>query len=185
MRTRLLLGFSLIPAVFTSLFLPADHSSLRAATYVATPTASAQTPDPIWELKAEHAAMLAALPKPAPTTTTTVAPRPVVHHAYVAPVVHHTYVAPAPVPSAPSPAGHWCYDLPDNSYARYIVAHESGCNVYAVNPRSGACGIPQFLPCRSYGWNGKAQTDAMISYVMGRYGSWAAAYYHKISTGWY
>lgn len=113
------------------------------------------------------------------------------------------YVAPAPAPTPPSdapartssapvtltstssPAGHWCFDLPDNTYARYIAAHEAGCNPRAVNPHSGACGIPQFLPCRPYGWDGKAQTDAMIAYVMGRYGSWAAAYSHKIRTGWY
>lgn len=48
---------------------------------------------------------------------------------------------------------------------------ESGWNPRAVNPYSGACGIPQFYPCRSYGWDARQQILAGFRYIAGRYGS--------------
>jgi len=67
---------------------------------------------------------------------------------------------------------------------RYIVNHESHCDVYARNPQTGDCGIGQ-LESGCYGYNGRAQAAAMVSYVQGRYGSWYAAYLHEVNYGWY
>lgn len=61
---------------------------------------------------------------------------------------------------------------------------ESSWNPAAVNPRSGACGIPQFLPCRYWGdWRG--QVRAGLRYIDGRYGSPAAALAFRLAYGWY
>ena len=53
-----------------------------------------------------------------------------------------------------------------------IVQHESGWNPKAINRRSGACGLPQALPCSKI----KDQTPVgqlnwMISYIKNRYGT--------------
>lgn len=58
----------------------------------------------------------------------------------------------------------------------YILNHESGGDPYAVNPKSGACGIPQAYPCskllKVIGSldNVNGQLDWMINYVANRYG---------------
>lgn len=76
--------------------------------------------------------------------------------------------------------------------ANDIITQESGWNVSATNRSSGAYGIPQALPgtkMASAGadWqtNPITQLRWMNSYVVGRYGSWKAAYAHKEATGWY
>ena len=76
--------------------------------------------------------------------------------------------------------------------ANAIITQESGWNVSATNRSSGAYGIPQALPgtkMASAGadWqtNPITQLRWMNSYVVGRYGSWEAAYAHKKATGWY
>jgi len=76
----------------------------------------------------------------------------------------------------------------DLANAHYLIGKESGCNPYAVNRSSGACGVGQALPCSKTGCemgDGACQTKWMNSYVLGRYGSWAAAADHHRRVGWY
>lgn len=61
-------------------------------------------------------------------------------------------------------------------YIIKIVNHESGWNANAVNSSSGACGIPQALPCRKmksagkdYKTNYKTQVKWLMNYIAGRY----------------
>lgn len=78
--------------------------------------------------------------------------------------------------------------ITDLSNAHYLIGKESGCNPYAVNRSSGACGVGQALPCSKTGCemgDGECQTKWMNSYVLGRYGSWAAAAAHHRAKGWY
>ena len=69
---------------------------------------------------------------------------------------------------------------------------ESSWNLNAVNKRSGACGIPQSLPCSKmksagadYRTNYKTQIRWGLSYIKARYGSPANAWGHSQRTGWY
>jgi uncharacterized protein YabE (DUF348 family) len=76
----------------------------------------------------------------------------------------------------------------DTANATYLIGAESGCNPYAVNASSGACGVGQALPCGKTGCemgDGACQTKWMNGYVMGRYGSWQAAADHHRTRGWY
>jgi hypothetical protein len=120
--------------------------------------------------------------------------------------------APAPAPAAASgfapPAGN-----PDPGTAQGIAAgmvsargwgsgefdclvalwnKESGWNVYAMNPYSGAYGIPQSLPgskMASAGadWqtNPATQITWGLNYIQGRYGSPCGAWGHSQRVGWY
>ena len=76
--------------------------------------------------------------------------------------------------------------------ANAIITQESGWRANATNRSSGAYGIPQALPGSKMASAGSdwqtnpiTQLRWMNSYVIGRYGSWEAAYAHKKSTGWY
>jgi hypothetical protein len=69
---------------------------------------------------------------------------------------------------------------------------ESGWNMYAENPSSGAYGIPQALPGAKMASAGADwQTDAAtqirwgLSYIQGSYGSPCAAWGHEEADGWY
>ena len=69
---------------------------------------------------------------------------------------------------------------------------ESSWNLNAVNKRSGACGIPQSLPCRKmksagadYRTNYKTQIRWGLNYIKARYGSPANAWGHSQRKGWY
>lgn len=69
---------------------------------------------------------------------------------------------------------------------------ESGWNPNAVNKKSGACGIPQSLPCKKmasegsdYKTNGKTQIRWGLKYIKNRYGSPSQAWAHSQQTGWY
>lgn len=91
----------------------------------------------------------------------------------------------------------------DLEAALYIVEHESHCNVYAQNPRSGAYGIPQALNSakdnaidprpgskmasagEDWQTNPVTQLRWMNTYVVSRYGSWSKALEFKLSRGWY
>ena len=68
--------------------------------------------------------------------------------------------------------------IPDMYSTHKLIINESGCNPNAVNPDSGACGIPQALPCSKIAHCGVepvCQLRWMDSYVKGRYGSWDGA----------
>lgn len=69
---------------------------------------------------------------------------------------------------------------------------ESGWNIHATNPYSGAYGIPQALPGSKMGavapdWqtNGLTQVAWGIYYVNVRYGGPCAALNHEYAFGWY
>jgi hypothetical protein len=73
-----------------------------------------------------------------------------------------------------------------------LWALESGWNIYASNPSSGAYGIPQALPgskMASAGpdWQGDAATQIRwgLSYIQGTYGSPCAAWSHEEADGSY
>ncbi len=70
-----------------------------------------------------------------------------------------------------------------------LWARESGWSAYAVNPSSGAYGIPQALPAdwgHPYAlgdW--RAQIRWGYWYIRSRYGSPCAAWSHEQASGWY
>ena len=74
----------------------------------------------------------------------------------------------------------------ENAYT--LIMRESGCNVNSVNKSSGACGIPQALPCSKLGsarGNPVAEIQWMNNYVVNRYGSWANAVAFWNAHHWY
>ena len=69
---------------------------------------------------------------------------------------------------------------------------ESSWNPNAVNKKSGACGIPQSLPCRKmasegadYRTNYRTQVRWGLKYIKARYGSPSGAWSHSQQKGWY
>lgn len=69
---------------------------------------------------------------------------------------------------------------------------ESGWNVYATNPSSGAYGIPQSLPgdkmaTAGSDWQTNAATQIKwgLGYIADRYGTPCGAWSHSVSVGWY
>ena len=69
---------------------------------------------------------------------------------------------------------------------------ESGWNVYAQNPSSGAYGIPQALPGNKMAtagadWATNPATQIVwgLSYIEGRYGTPCGAWEHSETIGWY
>jgi hypothetical protein len=73
-----------------------------------------------------------------------------------------------------------------------LWTRESGWNVHARNPRSGAYGIPQALPGRKMasagpGWRSDPATQIRwgLTYIKGRYGSPCGAWAHERARGWY
>lgn len=69
---------------------------------------------------------------------------------------------------------------------------ESSWNLNAVNKKSGACGIPQSLPCSKmkvegsdYRTNYKTQVRWGLKYIANRYGSPTNAWKHSQRKGWY
>ena len=69
---------------------------------------------------------------------------------------------------------------------------ESSWNPNAINKKSGACGIPQSLPCSKmasegadYRTNYKTQIRWGLKYIKARYGSPANAWGHSQRKGWY
>ena len=73
-----------------------------------------------------------------------------------------------------------------------LWAQESGWNVYAENPSSGAYGIPQALPASKMAsagadWQSDAATQISwgLGYIRAAYGSPCAAWGHEEAAGWY
>jgi len=69
---------------------------------------------------------------------------------------------------------------------------ESGWNVYAENPASGAYGIPQALPASQMAsagpdWRVDAATQIRwgLGYIQQRYGAPCGAWGHEEDAGWY
>ena len=69
--------------------------------------------------------------------------------------------------------------IPNTIATNKLIGGESGCRPNAINPSSGACGIPQALPCSKMGCSlsdAVCQLRWMDNYVKVRYGSWDNAY---------
>lgn len=77
-------------------------------------------------------------------------------------------------------------------YLDLLWTRESGWNVYATNPYSGAYGIPQAVPASKMAsagpdWQSDARTQIRwgLGYIKDVYGSPEAAWQHEVSDGWY
>ncbi len=69
-----------------------------------------------------------------------------------------------------------------------LIQKESGWNWQAVNKSSGACGLPQALPCSKMGELGKTpegQIDWAISYIADRYETPNNAWSFHLNHNWY
>lgn len=105
-----------------------------------------------------------------------------------------TAMAAAPVKqSAPVAASGTCEQwmsqagVPINYASKKLIINESGCRPDAVNPSSGACGIPQALPCSKMPCTLQdpvCQLRWMQTYVQDRYTTWegALSFWHCIGT---
>ncbi len=108
---------------------------------------------------------------------------------------------PAPAPAAPSGSaqqiamgmlGSYGWSSSQFSCLSSLWNAESGWNVYATNPTSGAYGIPQALPGSKMASAGPDwQTDAAtqirwgLTYIKSLYGSPCGAWAHEEADGWY
>jgi hypothetical protein len=129
------------------------------------------------------AAQAAAVPAAAPSPTPSAAPVAV----QAAPVTSGTAQQ-----IAEQMLGQYGWSASQFSCLDPLWARESGWNVYAENPGSGAYGIPQAMPgseMASAGpdWQTSAATQIRwgLSYIQSRYGSPCGAWAHEESTGWY
>lgn len=82
--------------------------------------------------------------------------------------------------------------LPISAASTRLILNESGCRYNAVNPSSGACGIPQSypcskLPCTLDAAGAVCQLRWMQQYITSRYGTWenALAMWNSRSPHWY
>lgn len=71
-----------------------------------------------------------------------------------------------------------------------LLRKESGYDLHAVNPSSGACGMGQMLPCDKFGpgscWPRlQKQADCFIRYVLGRYYTPTVAWQFWLAHHWY
>lgn len=149
-------------------------------------------------LLSRHEAVTLTLTAPKPVVVQAPAPQPKPAATTPAPVQQA-----APVAAAPAPAGSpqqiamamlasYGWSSSQFSCLDSLWQHESGWNVYASNPGSGAYGIPQALPGSKMASAGPNwQTDAAtqirwgLSYIQATYGSPCGAWGHEQSTGWY
>lgn len=86
------------------------------------------------------------------------------------------------------------YGWSEEDYQALVLLwyRESGWNPNARNKKSGACGIPQSLPCRKMASEGKdyltnyrTQVRWGLKYIKARYGSPSGAWSHSQQKGWY
>jgi hypothetical protein len=69
-----------------------------------------------------------------------------------------------------------------------LVMRESGWNPYSINASSGACGIPQALPCSKMDaerWDYEGQLKWMVNYVSERYQNPTNAIKFHDENNWY
>lgn len=178
---------------------PKHHDQATAITvpspaYTPTRTALPFLPTPgatrAPEAAATHASIIAVTTSPARS-------RPVVHRT-VRRAPAHTSRAytrkPISTPSTGSPRAYARSVLSAGQYSclSSVVERESGWNVYATNPSSGAYGLGQALPgskMASYGsdWrtNGVTQIRWVIHYMNSRYGSPCDAWSFWQRAHWY
>ena len=86
------------------------------------------------------------------------------------------------------------YGWSEQDYQALVLLwyRESSWNPNARNKKSGACGIPQSLPCRKmasegsdYLTNYRTQVRWGLKYIANRYGNPSNAWKHSQKTGWY
>lgn len=70
--------------------------------------------------------------------------------------------------------------IPITNASKRLILNESGCKYWAINPKSGACGIPQAYPCSKLPCTLDeagvlCQLKWMQNYVVGRYTTWENA----------
>lgn len=121
-------------------------------------------------------------------------PQPVTTVAVVTPSAPTQPSAP-PIPSQPvGSLQQYAASLWGSQYScgASVVNVESGWNIHATNPKSGAYGIPQALPgdkMASAGsdWhdNGYTQLRWMTGYMQADYGGPCGAWAHEQADGWY
>jgi hypothetical protein len=82
--------------------------------------------------------------------------------------------------------------IPITAASTRLILNESGCRYNAKNPTSGACGIPQALPCSKLPCTldeagAVCQLRWMNGYVKARYGTWenALSTWQSRSPHWY
>lgn len=80
--------------------------------------------------------------------------------------------------------------IPSTYATNKLILNESGCRPNAVNPSSGACGIPQALPCSKMNCSLSdpvCQLRWMDQYVKSTYGTWenALAKWNSRYPHWY
>jgi hypothetical protein len=148
----------------------------------------------LWQRQPVTMAVTLSLPStPAPPKPATVAP-PAAPVQQVAPAAAVTGPAASGSPQQIALAMLASYGWSSSQFACLdpLWAHESGWNVYASNPGSGAYGIPQALPgakMASAGpdWQSNATTQIRwgLSYIQATYGSPCAAWAHEEAAGWY
>lgn len=94
------------------------------------------------------------------------------------------YVEPVkpPVKKATGTCSEWMTQagIPHSAASDKLILNESGCNPKAINKSSGACGIPQALPCSKMKCplndsGAVCQLKWMDGYVKSRYGTWEKA----------
>lgn len=164
-----LAGVTPSSGVPTTLDPSSSPSSTDSPSATPTPTSTpSSTPTPT---------AAATTAKPAAKPTTTAASHPVGWDA--------TPAQAKALAESMVPAGQWaCFDN--------IITRESSWNVHAVNPSSGAYGLPQALPgdkmaSVSSDWANNAVTQIKwaINYMDGRYGSPCAAWSFWQTHNWY
>jgi hypothetical protein len=106
--------------------------------------------------------------------------------------VRRTSAGSAPQQLAERMLGQFGWPASQFQYLNLLWARESGWNVYAANPYSGAYGIPQAVPgakmaAAGPNWRTSARTQILwgLGYIKATYGSPLAAWDHELATGWY
>jgi hypothetical protein len=80
--------------------------------------------------------------------------------------------------------GKYGWGTDQQQYLTELWNKESGWNPAAVNPSSGAAGIPQDITGNMHGgWQG--QIDWGLSYIRSRYGTPQMAWAHETANNWY
>jgi hypothetical protein len=120
------------------------------------------------------------------------AARPAVELAsVVTPAAHHAALTPRQIARRMFGAFHW---RPKRQFRflNLLWDVESSWNVNAFNPWSGACGIPQAVPCSKMSSAGpNFRTDARtqitwgLRYIKAVYGKPRIAWAHEVADGWY
>jgi hypothetical protein len=152
------------------------------------------------------AAAAAASPAPArPPALPAAAAGPAAGRPASAPVPHSIRLATMLTPAVPAAArkltprqiarqmlGSFGWSQRQFRYLNWLWNAESGWNVYAENPYSGAYGIPQADPGAKMAaagpdWPGNATTQIRwgLRYIRSTYGSPRLAWDHEVADGWY